>query len=94
MERTGKPRHRPQGRRLNGARGKRCDIDLARRVSRWERRINESREFINKMSDGGRDRASLRVEGGISWKGRNQSWQPARSRMLSEFAPSIGKASL
>ena len=36
----------------------------------------------NKMSDGGRDRASLRVEGGISSRVRNQSCQP--------FAPSHG----
>ena len=36
----------------------------------------------NKMSDGWRESASLRVEGGISWKVRNQSCQP--------FAPSHG----
>jgi hypothetical protein len=36
----------------------------------------------NKMSDGWRDGASQRVEGGISWKVRNQSCQP--------FAPSHG----
>jgi hypothetical protein len=34
----------------------------------------------NKMSDGWRRSASLRVEGGISWKPRNQSCQT--------FAPS------
>jgi hypothetical protein len=36
----------------------------------------------NKMSDGWRESAWLRVEGGISWKVRNQSCQP--------FAPSLG----
>src|SRR4051812_25189321 len=35
----------------------------------------------NKRSDGGRARASLRVEGGISLRGRNQSCQ--------SFAPSV-----
>jgi hypothetical protein len=39
MERTGKPRHRLQ-----------------------DRRLNESREFINKMSDGHRERAWLEVK--------------------------------
>ena len=56
------------------ARRERRIVNLAIATSYY---INE-----NKMSDGWRERASLRVEGGISWKITNRSCQP--------FAPSLG----
>jgi hypothetical protein len=37
--------------------------------------LNESREFINKMSDGWQGGARLPVEDGISWNGAN--WEAA-----------------
>jgi hypothetical protein len=44
--------------------------------------LNESREFINKMSDGGRERAPLGVEVSKS----SQKWHHSGQRL----APAIG----
>jgi len=54
----------------------------SRLVHRESRAHSSRASNENKMSDGGRGRASLRVEGGISREVRNQSGQP--------FAPSHG----
>jgi hypothetical protein len=49
------------------------NINASTKAINWERIIEGPNE--NKISDGWRDSASLRVEGGISWKVRDRDCQ-------------------